>query len=118
MLVCARVQCSDSTGGLKGDKQGRLFIWTQQQVNTFHVEHYIKMDCLNAFRVYFGWDPHRGSGEGGTELETISMRIICSSASKENPKALSSVGLNSVCGALQYCREMLRWGSTNRYLPK
>lgn len=90
-----------------GDKQGRLFTWTQQQVKSFHAERYIKMDCLNAVRVYFGWDRHRGSGEKTGKLDTISMSVFCSSASEESPKALSSVSLNSLCGTLEGSWEML-----------
>lgn len=70
-----------------GDQRGGLFIWTQQQVNSFHVEHYIKMGCLNALRVYFGWDRHTGSGEGTRTLDRICMRIICSSASEKDSQS-------------------------------
>lgn len=76
----------DSTGGWVDDKQGRLFTWTQQQVSSFHIEHYIKMDCLNALRICFGWVNHRDSGEGRSKLDTISLTISCSSVSEGHPK--------------------------------
>lgn len=69
-----------------GDEQGRLFTWTQQQVNSFHIEHYLKMDCLNALR--FGRDRHRDSVERTRKLDDyISTTVSCSSASEGTLKA-------------------------------
>lgn len=67
------------------------------------------MDCLNALRVYFGWDKHKGSEKGNkkTRYNFHEDYLFCI-ISTESPKALLSPGLSSffgLCSAAGKCLE-------------
>lgn len=76
------------------------------------------MDCLNALRVYFGWDKQKGSEKGNkkTRYNFHEDYLFCIIPTESQSTIITR--LKFIFWALYCCWEMLGRGSTITHLPK